>query len=355
LKIVFLMGAFSFGGAERVLCTLSNQFAEDGNDVYVVTLSHAEPTYLLSSSIHVINGLGWKNYFDGILKLRRAILKIAPDVVVSFLVQVNIAACMALVGTRIPLIVSERNDPKHMPPEKIRKILRRIFYTRANGYVFQTKEAAEYFSKAIQKKSTIIANPLLLNNDPREFDAGNHKMISVGRYVPQKNQALLIEAFVKATECTGNWELELFGEGDLWDTLQEQIHKLGADDRIRLHEPSNNLLSVLKTKAVFVLSSNFEGMPNALMEAMGVGLACISTDCPCGGPRYLIDDGLNGLLVPVGDVLEMSKSMKLLMEDSELREKLSREAVYIRNKLSTENINAQWKEYILKIMPGAGE
>lgn len=352
MKIAFVIGGFAFGGAERVLCAIANRFYSDGNEVSIITLANAEKTYPLADNIKIINGIGWKNYFDGVLKLRRVLVNENADIIISFLVQVNIAVCMAMLGKKTPVIISERNDPKRMPSEKYKKILRKIFYRFSDGYVFQTEEAKQYFSKAIQKRSVVIPNPIFLEESmPTTFDEKNHNIVSVGRYVPQKNQKMLISAFTKACRLVdSDWKLEFYGEGDLKPELAEQIESLGMNDRIKLCNPIRNIPEMLGTKAVFVLPSNYEGMPNALIEAMGMGLACISTDCPCGGPRYLIESGDNGLLVSVDNEDEMVDALCSLMSNHVMRKRLGRNASDIRQKLNIEVVYDMWKKYVAEVI-----
>ena len=163
MKIMFFTGGFEYGGAQRVICNLANVFS-DTDDTVVVMASYAPPTYQLNDKVKLINGLKWKNYLDGIIKLRNCILSEKPDVLIGFAVQYNIASCLAALGTKTKVIVSERNDPKRMPKQKSLKMLRFITYRFADGFVFQTEDAQRYFASSIIKRSTIIANPLYLKS-----------------------------------------------------------------------------------------------------------------------------------------------------------------------------------------------
>lgn len=342
-------GGFEYGGAQRVLCNLANAFLKDNNEVIVVMASYAKPTYYLEKDIKLINGLNWYNYMDGVLKLRKCIRKENPDIIISFAVQYNIAACIATLGMRSKLIISERNDPKRMPAQFYLKLLRRIVYNFAQGYVFQTKDARDYFNCGIRKKSIIIPNPLYLSDDIHEYKDRPHKVISASRFVPQKNLDMLISAFSKAVDKNSDWCLDMFGDGNEMEHIKEMISQYSMEDRIHVFPATQSIHERMKEHAIFVLSSNFEGMPNSLMEAMGLGLVCISTDCPCGGPRYLINHGKNGFLVPVQATDELVYCLKKVMNDEKLREKVSKNALEIRKKLDPEIIMNLWMDYVLII------
>ena len=220
-------------------------------------------------------------------------------------------------------------------------------YPKADGFVFQTEKQKELFDKEIQKKSVIIYNPI-----KDEFLNANKSMqkentiISVGRLVEQKNQKMLIEAFSKIAKEYPNYTLKIFGAGPLESNLKKQIEELNLLDRIILCGICDDIKTELEKAKIFVLSSDYEGMPNALIEAMAVGLPVISTDCPCGGPKELIENEKNGLLIEVGDVEDLTKKMKYLIENQEETAKMGKNAEKIQEKLHSINILKQWKSYI---------
>lgn len=349
MKVMFFTGGFEYGGAQRVICNLANAFSNT-DDTSVVMASYAPPTYQLNDNVKLINGLNWKNYLDGVLKLRKFIIKENPDVLIAFAIQYNIAACIAAFGTKTKVIVSERNDPKRMPQQKVLKMLRYVTYKFADGFVFQTEEAQKYFEKSIVKRSTIIANPLYLT-DSRPVVSGRKKcIITASRYVPQKNLGLLIKAFSNVVASYPDWSIEMFGDGGELENLKQLAKTCGISDKVRLNSATKQIHEVMRENSVFVLTSEFEGMPNSLMEAMGEGMTCISTDCPCGGPRFLINDSFNGFLFPTGDENKLTMLLDEILGNEAIRLKVAENAIGIRERLSPEAIMTQWKQYIRSIV-----
>lgn len=353
MKIGFITGGFEYGGAQRVLCNLANCFVKDGHSVVVITFAHNESSvYPLDKNIKWINGIGWNNYFDGIYKLHNILKKEKLDIAISFVVQYNIASIIASAGLKCPLIISERNDPKNVPQETYKRLLRKLTYRYADGYVFQTKEAQQFFSKSIQKQSAIIPNPLFLSGSFNNDHQRAKTIMAAARLLPQKNHLMLIRAFAQIASDFPEWNVVIYGDGDI-DYIKQINHCIQNNhlgERVTLHDAIDNIHEAMAENSIFVLTSNYEGMPNSLMEAMGMGMACISTACPCGGPEFLIENGRNGFLVPVNDSISLSKALCELMTNDELRRNLSMNALEIRKTLDIKNIYAQWNEYIMSII-----
>ena len=226
----------------------------------------------------------------------------------------------------------------------------KILYPKANGFIFQTKEAQEYFPKKIQNKSTIIFNSL--NPDfliDRFKGVRDKEIVSVGRLAEQKNQELLIKAFAKFHQIHPEYELTIYGEGPLKEKLQNLVKDLNMEEFIKLPGIENDIKTKIYKASFFVLSSDYEGMPNSLMEALTLGLPCISTDCPCGGPKTLIEDGINGILTEVGNIDMLTEKMNMIIEHPELKDTLSKNAQKNIEKMHPEKINKQWEEYLESI------
>lgn len=341
------IGAFSFGGAERVMCRLANTFAEKYNDeVILVAVSKHEKTYDISPKVKVINGIPRKNELDAVIKIRRILRIYQPDVVLSFLTHINIAVLVASIGLKTPVVVSERNDPKSIPPEKIKRVLRSIFYPFAAGYVFQTPDAKEFFGRKIQKKAAVIPNPLFLDGVQQiPFEERRKEIVSVARFVRQKRQDLLIRVFAKLHEKYPEYTLHFYGDGEQ-EVCRKLVGNLDLEEYVIFHGNVRNIKEVIRYSEIFVLTSEHEGMPNALMEAMGMGLACISTDCPCGGPRMLIENEKNGLLIPVNDEKKLRESLEKLLADKELKKELAQNAEKITLAYDIDKISRQWRKYL---------
>ena len=203
----------------------------------------------------------------------------------------------------------------------------KILYPLADGFVFQTKEAQEYFDKKIQKKSVIIPNPINEEFICEPYNGEREKkIVTVGRLEEQKNHKMLIKAFSKLPEGLSEYKLIIYGEGSLRPELEKQIKELNLLGRVFLPGQVDDVKNRIYKAGLFVLSSNYEGMPNALMEAMALGVPCASTDCPCGGPRFLIKNEYNGLLYNVNNELELKLAINKIIGDEELSKKISKNA-----------------------------
>ncbi|MBQ7976254.1 MAG: glycosyltransferase, partial [Clostridia bacterium] len=229
--------------------------------------------------------------------------------------------------------------------------MRKIFYPFASGYVFQTKMAASFFSKKIQEKGCVIPNPLDTNKIPLPY-LGERKrvIVSAGRLDNQKNFKLLIDSFAEFYKTHPDYSLRIYGEGNLRNELEVYAESVLGTENWSM--PGRNLgwLNESYDCAMFVLSSDYEGMPNALIEAMAAGIPCISTDCPSGGSAELIINNKNGILVPVGNKKAIFDAMCELSKDKELAKRLSINAVELKVRLSLDKIAKEWFNYMGKVM-----
>ncbi|MEK4751963.1 glycosyltransferase family 4 protein [Priestia sp. FSL R5-0597] len=347
MKIVLIMGAFSFGGAERVMCNLANHLSENNHNVTLITLYNKEQCYPLHDNVHIVNGLNFRSKVKAISLLRKQIETLSPDVVMSFMTHINILTIISTLFKQIPIIISERNDPRIHPSGTYLRILRKILYPFADGVVFQTKEAQEFFSKSIISKSMIIPNPLTLDMKEKTEDGKReNSIVTVGRLTRQKNQALLIRSFKEVLKDFPNYKLRIYGEGNLREELLILIKQLNLEGKVILMGASDNILEEIDKCKIFVLPSDSEGMPNSLMEAMATGLPCICTDCTSGGPRYLIKDGQNGVLVPVGNQADLTKALLDLLKDEKKREIMGSNARGIFEKLDPHKVFSKWEGFL---------
>lgn len=317
MKILFYINAIHHGGAERVMANLAKRFAGSCNKVILVTSFRDEWEYPLDSAIDRINlideipvGFLKRNILIA-KKLRSCIKNEKPDVIVSFMAEPNFRMLLATIGIKCRKIISVRNDPNKEYPNFLFKSLAKTLYNLADGVVFQTEDAMKWFPKSIQKKSRIIMNQVdeVFFNTPLAEE--RHDIVTTGRLTAQKNHKMLIRAFSQiAGEIDDN--LIIYGEGELRDELESLVKDLGLEERVFLPGATKNVPEALSKAKLFVLSSDYEGMPNALLEAMAMGLPCISTDCPCGGPRMVIRNGENGFLFPVGNEEKLCEILSLV-------------------------------------------
>ena len=353
MKIAFYINDINGGGAERVMVNLANYLSEIGREVVFVTSYRAANEYKLSSKVkrisienNQINQSRFKRNLSRVLALRKICKNEKPSVLVTFMAEPNFRGIIGTLGLPVKTIVSVRNDPNREYAGKIGRFVGKWILPIADGCVFQTKEAQEWFPERLQRKSTIIFNAVKEEffNIERKPVAG--EIITCGRLEVQKNHKLLIDAFAEVVKKHPYARLKIYGEGSLRNVLQEQINKLGLHDKAFLMGATNDVAKALQTADLFVLSSDYEGMPNALMEAMAAGVPCISTDCPCGGPRELFGALLHENLTECNSIsqLENKISNNLSSCDKGIKEK---EASKLFN---FKHINSLWKNYIKNIV-----
>ena len=358
MKILFCISSLGKGGAERVVSILANQLSNE-HEVGIIVNTANDISYKLENVVKIIQ-LDEEKTKNPIIRNVKRIKKIKeilksenPNIIISFLPVPSFRILFVNRKYKIPIIVSDRNNPRKEYGRVVYKLLMKWLYPKADGFVFQTNEQKEYFCKEIQKKSTIIFNPIkdsFLETNNIEIKERENIIVNVGRLVPQKNQKMLINAFSKVSLKHPQYKLKIFGDGLLKEELQKQINNLHINDKISLCGVIDDIKQELEKSKIFVLSSDYEGMPNALIEAMAVGCAAISTDCPCGGPRELIKDGENGMLIPIKDEKQLIESIDFLIENEEYSEQIGEKAKKIKEILKTDNILKQWKEYIQSII-----
>lgn len=340
------------GGAERVIAQLANIFCDRGIETIIATLDNEEIFYRLDERImiHPIGRQSARAYVDKFKRyraLRQYIIKEKPDIVLAMPEEIGIFVIPALLGTKVPVVVSERNNPYVMPWKKVTRLMRRLFYPFAAGFIFQTKQAAGFFSPRIRSRGIILPNPLDLGRIPEPHRGERRKeIVGAGRLEKQKNFELLIKAFARFYENHGDYKLTIYGEGRQRKELEDLAAALLPKDACSLPGNTTELLERMKGAAMFVLSSDYEGMPNVLIEAMAMGMPVIATNCPAGGPAELIKHGENGMLVPVGDVDRLCKTMQMIAEDAGLADKLGHKAAVIKERLDAEVVAARWREYL---------
>ena len=358
-KIAFHLNSLQQGGAERVVSNLANRFAKEGYEVVIATEWYGTDEFALDQKVRRVHvGLTKEDenrsriskMLRRIWYLRRFMKKEKPDVVVAFTRGVLYRALAAGIGTGIPVVISVRTDPVGHYDKKADKLRIPLLFPHAAGCVFQTEGAKAFFAPYLQENSRIILNPL----NPKyvgvpEPAVRTKDVVQSGRLVDFKNQPMLIRAFLKVHEKHPDYTLKIYGPDSKDGTkeiLESIIHENYAEDFVKLMGGSNTLEKDLADAALYAFSSDWEGLPNALMEAMALGLPVVSTDCPCGGPKTLIEDGVNGLLVPIMDEKAMTDGILRLIEDRELAERLGREARKISERANEDAVFEQWQTYL---------
>lgn len=320
-KIDIITRAMTSGGAERVIAQLANYFTEKDISCRIITTENGEVMYPLHEKIDIV-AIGKKSnnkVIDRILRyktIRSVVQKNKADVVLTMPEDTGIYAILALIGTGIPVYVSERNNPWVMPDVKITRLLRKVAYPFAQGIIFQTQMAKSFFPQYIQKKGVVLQNPVDATRIPEPYIGERKKVFSaVGRLEPQKNFPMLIRAFSEFHKREKDYKLVIYGEGRERINIENLIKELHLENSVSLPGRNKDVLNCINDCAAFILSSDYEGMPNALIEAMCMGMPVISTDCPSGGPREIIENEKNGLLIPVNDELRMTQAMFNIIKD----------------------------------------
>ena len=346
-KTMFFVSSLDDGGAQRVISILASRMVQKGMDVEIVTYLDAPVLYPIHSEVKITcvqKETEKKSLMSNLLWLR-SYFKENAEIVLSFLAPFNMIALVATMGLRVPIVVADRNDPAKVPGNKVIRIARDILYVFADQVVVQTEANKAYF-KVLSKKTTVIYNPV----DLKEYTGLALKsekdkiIVSAGRLMPQKNQKMLIDAFSAIMKKFPEYQLVIYGEGNYREELESYVKALKLEERIFMPGSVTDLYDKMKSAELFVLSSDYEGMPNALIEAMCMGLPVISTKV--SGATDLINHGKNGLLTEVGDKKEMENAMEQMLSDENLREQMAIEAVQLAEMLRTDEILKQWQEII---------
>ena len=355
-KIVIITRNMVGGGAERVIAQLANYFVSQGKNCNIITLNDDEVFYKLDPSISVLP-VGEKSdskVKDKLLRyrqVRKMVLQQKPDMVLSMPEEIGVYVLLALLGTKIPVYVSERNNPWVMPDVKVTRILRTLMYPFAKGLIFQTEMAKSFFPESIRRKGVVLSNPVDAQRIPEQHSGEREKVVvAAGRLSPQKNMPLLLKAFAAFSAKHPEYRLRIFGEGELREELTELAKSLNIAQKVEMPGRSTVLLEKMNSAAMFVLSSDYEGMPNVLLEAMCMGMPAISTDCPSGGPKELIEDGVNGLLIPVGDEAALCEAMEK-MADPVFAKRMADAAYGIREELTSQEVFVSWYRYLFEEEP----
>lgn len=354
MRILFLVGSLRMGGAERVVSRLANHWAENGKEVCVATVrEEASDFYELDGRVQrVAFDLNYSvrhryqryiKYVRTLWATGKVIREFKPDVVISFVTGVNFRALAVKPFFSMPFIISERTNPDKQRINARGARIRRLIYGYADKVVFVSEGVSDAYPWLPKEKKTVIYNPAIALPNSLDQRASEHSIVALGRLHPVKGHDLLIKAFELIAHQHPTWSLKIFGEGDFRKELEKQIAGSTVADRISLEGFTRSPEESLRTAGVFVLSSRHEGFPNALVEAMSMGLPCISFDCPFG-PAELISHGRNGLLVPPEDISALAAALDRLIRDDITRNAIGIEATKVRKRLEIGAIANEWED-----------
>lgn len=353
-KILFVNSSLASGGSERVMTLLANEFANRNYDVSMFLLRDGKKdVYKLSEKIKCVRfKYKYKNKLyigvSRLLKMHNLIKKNKYDVIISFMYDINYMTAISCVGCGSKLIISERADPKNRTVSFIGRLLNNFSFLKSDKIVFQTKDVMNYFNSKIKSKSVVIPNPVNCHIGKSVFSSRKENIIAAGRLTEQKNFDMLIDAFaiLKEEKKYSNFKLYIYGEGPLKNILKEKTKSLGLNKDVFFPGFDNNIEEKMKKSYLYVSSSNFEGISNSMIEAMAIGLPVICTDCPVGGASLMIKNNVNGILISVGDVKSLHRSMKKVIDDKDFAQKIGNNAIKVNDDYSINKIVDIWEKVL---------
>ena len=346
------------GGAERVMSILASAWVSRGHRVTIVTYDEGRPSFFSLSPEVTVQKLRLSggsvvrrvsNHLRRVPTFRRVIRETRPDIIISFMDRTNVLVLMAAIGLSIPVIVSERIDPRRYNPGFPYNFLRRWLYCNATAVIVQSKGQADWF-KQMSNRLVVIPNPVNVCTNDRNSQAERTSIIvAVGRLTRQKGFDLLLTAFSKVHKEYPEWNLVIYGDGPERPALERQIFELKLNGRVQLPGLTTNLTAHLCTAGCFVLSSRFEGFPNVLIEALACGCPVVATDCT-DSISEIVQHEWNGLLIPSEDVDSLSGALKRIMEDVALRRIFEANAPDSVRKFDIDSVADHWEKLFQQVV-----
>lgn len=347
MKVIFVIVSMAGGGAERVISILANRFVKKGIEVSIVMTAGNTVVYELDPKVEVfcageITEGNMLKRLRRVKNMRDLFKKSRESIIIPFGPGTSFFAVLADLFLKHPFIISERNDPAACPHPKLRNFV----YRRADRIVYQTKDAMQCFPQILQKKGSVIPNPLK-DGLPEVFDGERERtIVAVGRLEEQKNYKLLLGAFAKFCQKNSSYILHIYGEGSLEGCLKSRAQELGIASNVVWEGFREDVFSQIRKAGIYVNCSDYEGISNAMLEAMALGLPVVATDCPIGGAAMCIRNGENGFLVPCGDEEALTDILFKLVENQELASIIGKEAEKVRENFAEETICDLWIEQL---------
>lgn len=358
MNIEFFITSLSGGGAERVVCNLASYLVRHNHKVRITALRGDDLTYEVDERVS-INYLQKeyyrhhdKNYrYTEIKTVRSYFKQLGADGVLACFLELPVAFSLIMRNAiKCKLIICERNNPLFYP--KHYQWIFKALAHRADACVCQTKVNAHWYEHSMLMKSPVIIIPNPVNSkilNAAYSDRSEKTIITLGRLAPQKNQRLMIDAFAKVANEYPEYKMIIYGEGPLREELESLTKTLGLENRVSFPGFVSDIIEIMQHASLFVMTSDHEGMPNALQEAMAMKLPCISTDCGGGGASELIQNGINGILIKRNDIDGLVKGLRSILSDDGYAGFLSSVACKIRNEYTPDLIHERWENFFEKI------
>lgn len=352
MRILFLISVINGGGAARVMTNLANMFYKHGDEVILVSTLATSSDYDTEKGVTRITlqndhekekkELTLIRNIKLIYRLNHILKTTRPDVAISFMAEPNFRLLMC--SNHVKKIISIRNDPKK-EYKGIRGWITRSLFSRADGIVCQTDDVVKWLPRSLKPRSIVIMNQVkeVFYTTPR---TGAEYYIATGRLDAQKNYFLLLEAFHDFAITHPHAILRIYGNGPLRNDLENKVKEYGDENKIFFMGATSAVADVLSHAKAFILTSDYEGMPNGLLEAMAMGLPCVSTDCPCGGPQMVIENNVNGILIPVRDKRALVNALSLIEDDALYADSIAQKAKERAQCFAPETIFEKWYSYV---------
>lgn len=345
-KLFIFTGALTSGGAERVISIISSKFFKHFEEIEIIMYYDKEIFYDLNREIKLRileKETKSKNILKNILWLRKNIP--SKSIFLSFSAPFNMIAILAFLFKDMEIIVSERSDPNFVPTNKLIQKIRDFLYYFADRIICQSEESKNYFNKKIRKKIKVINNPIYISEEVGSalLEKKENEIVTVGRLEKEKNQRFLIKVFSEFLKIYPNYKLIIYGEGKERKNLENYIRFLEIEDKVKLPGTTKDIHRKIKKSKIFILTSDYEGMPNALLEAMSLGLPCITTKV--SGIQEIVKNKNNGIIVK-NNSQEILKEIIKIIENNNYAYSLGYEATKIYENLNEEKIAKKWLEVL---------
>lgn len=360
-KILFIAASLGYGGAAKMLTFVAQELQKRGHNVSIVNInsvSGCDDAYErdVSSGVNIykVSTRGRKGLkrLGQIREIKKIAKDISADIIIGFTSFPNIYATIVGKSLGIPSIMSERGDPSQTIGKTLKDKIFTFIINRSKGGVFQTDGAKTYYGKGLQKRGAVIANPIFVNGEIPKVEPQDREktVVSVGRLENlQKRYDVMLKAFKLFSDRHPEYKLKLYGDGPAEKDIKKWIEELDLQDKVLLMGLTKTPMQDIAKDGMFIITSDFEGISNSLLEAMAIGIPCVSTDHTPGGARMLIQHGENGLLAPMGNAEKLAECMCTFAENKDLAKSCGAKAKEVLQRFAPEVIINQWERYILEL------
>ncbi len=355
-NILFVTNSISFGGAAKILCFVAESLHKRNHNVCIVNLKATKNVTTYERNVNVgiaVYTVESKGRSGQIAEIKKIAKEFSANVIIGFTGFPSFYASLVGKALRIPSIMSERGDPNRTNTTSIKSAIVNFIVNRCSGGVFQTDGARTFYGRGLQKRGTVIPNPIFIEGEvpERKGETREKTVVSVARLDNfQKRYDVMLDAFRLFSQKHPEYILKLYGKGNDEEIIRTWVKERGLDERVQFMGLTTQPMADIYRDGMFLITSDFEGISNSLLEAMAVGLPCVSTDHTPGGARLLITDHENGLLAPIGNAEALASAMCEFADDPQLAEKCGRNARDVANRFEPQKIIDMWEEYIKKII-----